>query len=279
MSSDPTPYVTDHLRTHDFDWYAALLFVPAAKRPALTALFAFLADIRRIRSLISDPMAGEIRLQWWRDALTGTAHGTVEANPVAAALLAAIHDHNLPTAPLLSAIDARSFDLYDDAMPTTGDFEGYAGEVMSGPLALAASVLTGESPARFADRAGHGGVAMTVSHALQTLPQWVARGQCYLPSEMMSQHGLARGDLRSGKASPALKQTLRAFATYGLEHWDKAEKAEATNPLANGVWLPLSLARHTLKAADRWANDPFARPLTAPRWRRLYRLWRASKAT
>jgi phytoene synthase len=142
-------FATDHLRSHDFDWYAALQFAPADKRARLLALFAYLAEIARVRSLVSDPMPGEIRLQWWRDALSGTAHGAVEANPLAAALLGAIETHKIPRAPLLAVLDARTFDLYDDAMPTTTDFEGYAGEVWSGPMALSASLLSGQSAPPF----------------------------------------------------------------------------------------------------------------------------------
>ena len=53
-------------------------------------------EIARVREQISQPLAGEIRLQWWSDLLAGTAHGEVTANPVAAELLDAIERHALP---------------------------------------------------------------------------------------------------------------------------------------------------------------------------------------
>lgn len=223
-------------------------------------------------------MPGEIRLQWWRDTLSGTAHGSVEANPLAASLLQAIDTHSIPAAPLLAVLDARTFDLYDDAMPSTGDFEGYAGEVWSGPMALAASILSGQSPADFADMAGHGGVALAVARTLVDLPLWSGRGQGLLPTDLMQTHGLTREALKERKPTPELAATLRAFATYGLDHLDQARTAaHGANTAANPVWLPLALDRRTLEDADRWAASPFARPLITPKWRRLYRLWRASK--
>lgn len=82
MTTETIAYATDHLRTHDFEWYAALQFAPADKRPALVAVFAYLAEIARVRSLVSEPMPGEIRLQWWRDTLSGTAHGTIDRKSV-----------------------------------------------------------------------------------------------------------------------------------------------------------------------------------------------------
>lgn len=278
MSEDPTLFATDHLRTHDFDWYAALQFAPAEKRGACLAVFAYLAEVARIRGLVSDPMPGEIRLQWWRDTLSGTAHGAVDANPLAAALLAAIETHKLPTAPLLAVLDARIFDLYDDAMPSTADFEGYAGEALSGPMSLAASVLSGDSPARFADVAGHGGVALMVARVLEEFPLWTGRGQCLLPADMMAEHDLKRETLAERKASTGLTACLRAFAAYGGEHLETAKAAHYdTAPAAKPIWLPLALAERTFQQTDSWAKDPFGKPLTAPRWRRLFRLWRASK--
>ena len=69
-------------------------------------------------------MLGEIRLQWWRDALQGEARGDVRANPVAAALDDAIVRFRLPRQALVDLIDARVFDLYDDPMPTLNDSRG-----------------------------------------------------------------------------------------------------------------------------------------------------------
>jgi phytoene synthase len=139
--------------------------------PALIALFAFpLRRVARVRSLVSEPMPGEIRLQWWRDTLSGTAHGAIEANPLGRGAVAVPSraTRSLPVAPLLAALDARTFDLYDDAMPIDRQTTKAMPErVWSGPMSLsAASVLSGNSPAHFADVAGHGGVALGVARTL-----------------------------------------------------------------------------------------------------------------
>ena len=278
MSDKLTTFTADHLRTHDFDWYAALQFAPVEHRPGLLALFAFLAEIARIRGLVSDPMPGEIRLQWWRDALAGVGHGTVTDNPLAAALFEAMERYRLPAEPLMALLDARTFDLYDDAMPDAVSFEGYAGEVWSGPMALAMTILTGETPARFADAAGHAGVALAATRALADLPVWAKRGQCYLPADTMRRHGLDRSALASAKPSPELRQALHDFAAFARRHLDRASEAARHVPAESlPILLPAALARRTLGRVDRWAADPFAQPLPLAKWRRLYVLWRASK--
>src|SRR6202035_614967 len=77
------------VRAADKDRFLAALFAPAEHRGALYALYAFNVEIVRVRESIHEPLAGEIRLQWGNDAIAGKAAGDVEANPVAAALLAA----------------------------------------------------------------------------------------------------------------------------------------------------------------------------------------------
>ena len=83
-------FCAELVRGHDFARYASTLFVDADQRRALLALYAFNVEIFRVRDQVSQPLPGEVRLQWWTDMLTGRAHGGVEGNPVAAELLAAI---------------------------------------------------------------------------------------------------------------------------------------------------------------------------------------------
>ncbi len=83
----------------DKDRYLATLFAPADKRSHLMALYAFSFEIARVREMVSDPLPGEVRLQWWRDLLDGRSHGDALANPVAAALTSTIRTFRLPTAP------------------------------------------------------------------------------------------------------------------------------------------------------------------------------------
>ncbi len=119
------------LRGTDRDRYLACLLSPPDKRGALAALYAFNAEIARIRDVVREPLPGEIRLQWWRDLLEGSARGDSTGNPVAAGLLEAIETYRLPRQTLVDMIEARIFDLYDDPLTDRNALEGYAGETAS----------------------------------------------------------------------------------------------------------------------------------------------------
>jgi phytoene synthase len=122
---DAAGFCAELVRSRDFARYAATLFVPAIPRRALLALYAFNAEISRVREQVSQPLPGEMRLQWWTDMLQGAGHGGIEGNPVAAELLLAIRDFRLPVEPLSRLIDEHQFDLYNDPMPSMAALEGY----------------------------------------------------------------------------------------------------------------------------------------------------------
>lgn len=117
------------LRDTDRDRYLACLLSPEPMRGALAALYAFNAEIARVRDLVREPLPGEIRLQWWRDLLEGQGQGDAGANPLAAALLDTVDRYRLPRTTLINMIDARIFDLYDDPITDRNAFEGYAGRL------------------------------------------------------------------------------------------------------------------------------------------------------
>jgi len=74
-------YCEDQVRASDKDRFLATLFAPADKRGPLFALYAFNLEIAGVRDRVREPMAGEIRLQWWRDVLTGERVSEAAANP------------------------------------------------------------------------------------------------------------------------------------------------------------------------------------------------------
>jgi phytoene synthase len=81
-SKDSAAFCADLVRTHDFARYASTLFLPQVQRRALLSVYAFNVEISRVREQVSQPLPGEMRLQWWTDMVEGAGHGGVEGNPV-----------------------------------------------------------------------------------------------------------------------------------------------------------------------------------------------------
>src|ERR687890_1354027 len=186
-------------READPDRYWASLFAPPDKRPHLYALYAFNFEIARVREAVREALVGEIRLQWWRDALQGEARGDVRSNPVAAALDDTIVQFRLPRQSLVDLIDARIFDLYEDPMPSLNDLEGYCGETSSSLTQLSGLIIAAGSNPGTADAAGHAGVAYAVTGLLRAFPIHARQGQIYVPIDLLGRHGVTREDVVSGR--------------------------------------------------------------------------------
>ena len=259
-------------RAHDRDRWLSALFAPERVRRRLHALTAFNYEVGRLREIVREPLAGELRLTWWREALTG---GDASGHPVAAALLDTIAEFNLPTALLENHIAARQFDLYDDPMPSSNDLEGYCGETASSLFQLAALILAGGRDVGAADASGHAGVAFAVTGLLRALPLTSARGQVYLPRDLLERHGAPPGDVSARRGGTGLAAALRELCAAARAHLTEAEARIARLPRDIApAYAPLAVAPGYLARLERAADAPFGAVVEVPQWRRQLALWR-----
>ncbi len=143
------PYSGAWLRAHDPDRFLLSLTAPPARRPALWTLYAFYGEIERTRAVVREPLAGLIRLQWWRDELEKMAAGAAcEPHPVLTPLDAAVNAFSLDRDMLLRMIEARCR-AFEDHDTVTQDPLAYLREAHAPLVRLAARIDgTPADPAR-----------------------------------------------------------------------------------------------------------------------------------
>jgi phytoene synthase len=272
---DAVAQCAEIVRREDRDRYLADLFAPAAPRSHLFALHAFNSEVARVPATVSQPMLGEIRLQWWHDALHGDAAGA----PVAAALQTAIAECRLPLRAFDNLLEARKFDLYDDPMPSLNDLEGYAGETSSALLQLAAIILAGGTDPGTSELSGHAGVAYAFAGILTALPEHTRRRKCYLPGDLVAAHGVSLDDIFAGRTTPPVRALLAELRAITRRHLDAArQRLAATDPKLLPAYLPLALVEPRLRLLERRGFDPLRMPAVMAPWRTHFILWRAARA-
>jgi 15-cis-phytoene synthase len=230
------------LRTHDRDRYLASLLAPDTARPQLQALYAFNAEIERIRDTVSEPQIGLIRQQWWRDTLDAAYRGEALDHPVAQALAKLVAMHKMPRKPLEALINVRAFDLYADQMPTLHDLEAYLGETDASLIQLSCLILDPVAAPQAAEAAGLIGVAHgAVRHLARPsrLPQLV-------PSD--HDHG--------------------SLLAHAETRWVEARRSTIPRSLWP-AFLPAAPTLGRIKALRKGKD--------APQWQRQWRMWRASR--
>jgi 15-cis-phytoene synthase len=274
--ADAFAYCENLVRAGDKDRWLASLFAPADRRAHLHALYAFNLEVARVRDLAREPMAGEIRLQWWREALAGTRPGEAAASPVAAALLETIARHGLARQTLLDLIEARAFDLYNDVMPTLEAFAGYGRRTASGLIALAARVLDPDRDV--AEAAGPAGIAYAATGLLRSFALHASRGQLYLPADVLERHGVLASDVFAGRATDALRAARAELVAFARAQFDDFAARRRTLPAAAvPAFLPVALVPAYLRRMEARDDDPFTTPVEVPQWRRQWILWRSSR--
>lgn len=271
--SEDAGYVASFLRDADRDRYFATLLLKEPERTAIQSLYAFSADVASIRDRAREPAAGEIRLQWWADALKGEGHGNVRQNPLAAALLEAIARYGLPSGPLLRLVAARRFDLYQDPMPDVASFEGYAGETVSVLYQLAAMVQNGGTEVETGDAAGHLGVAHALAGHLRAFGFNASQGRIFLPMNIFAANGVTDGEILAGQESEGLFAALGQISDLAAEHLGKAQQAIAALPKPlRPAFAPAALIAPELRRAARNRTPFAATPATAD-WRKILAMW------
>jgi phytoene synthase len=263
------------VREADRDRYLATLFAPAAQRDALFALYAFNVEIARVRELAREPLPGEIRLQWWREVLSGERAGEAAAHPVAAALRETLARYGFVATPLLELIDERIFDLYDEPMATVGDLELYGIRTQSPVFAMAARILKPGTmpPELFTLDAG---VAYTIAGILRSFGRHASRRQLYVPLEVLERHQVSREDIFAAQVSEQLLAALAEMRGLARRHLAAAQaKLKSAAPEILPAFLPIALVGPQLRPMERAGYQPFALDQISP-WRRQWLLWRAA---
>jgi NADH dehydrogenase [ubiquinone] 1 alpha subcomplex assembly factor 6 len=275
LSPAPTlSYCADLVRDQAPGRYLATLFAPAGIRPALFGLYAFDHEIAKVRQVVSEPMAGLIRFQWWRDALDGIAAGRpAPAHPVAQALQDAWQRLAAARPRLDAAIDARERELEQAAPETLAALEQHLAATSSGPVLTALELLgVRDQPAR--DAGVEVGLAIGLADLLREIDVDKARA-LFLPEDLLGRHDIAPAAVREAGSPDTFAPAIRDLADRARAHLRQARRMRRRVPSqALPALLPGVLVGHQLRSLRSLgaAARPHGRSGLAPLWLLGYRV-------
>ena len=258
-SRDDLSPVAALVRRHDRDRFQTALFAPDAARGALFALYAFNYEIARVRESVREPMLGQIRLQWWREAIDA-AYG--EARPrrheVVEPLTAAIRAHGLGREHFARLIDTRERDLVDAPPTTLAALEDYA-EGTSAPLIRLALEALGAATPQTRSAATEIGIAYALIGLVRAMPAHARTGRSMIPEEVAAEAALDPADDAALRATPALRRAVEIIARAASRRLAAARAMRRDLPKAAlPALLSARIAAHALKRLERAGFDPFA---------------------
>jgi 15-cis-phytoene synthase len=152
-----------------------------------------------------------------------------------------------------------------------------ASETLGAPSQVArddAAAMIGAAPLITA-AALPAGLAYAFTGLIRAFPLHAARGQVFLPSEILRRHGSSLEEALSGRATPALLASLAEWRRDARRHLEKAQAAVTHLPESlKPAFLPLALVKPHLDAKEKRECDPFHSSTELPQWRRQWALWR-----
>ena len=244
------------------DRYLAALLSAPGQQEALLALAAFSTELSRIPlRTVHEPAMGEIRLQWWRDALVFPPDLRI-GHPVADAVRKAVRSHELPSDLIEGMIDGRSLLLHDTA--------SFAGDVLSEVLwktegalfALGAHVVGLPASADVHASCVAAGQAYGLARLLLALPAMLATGHVPLAKVQLDAAGLTGEELLAGVADARIERLVGDCSAHVRRNLSDARAFSATLPRGTRVaFLPLALVEPYLRTLEG-AGAALLRPET-----------------
>ncbi len=207
-----------------------------------------------MREVVTQPLLGQIRLQWWRDALDEiTLQNTPRAHFVVTRLAEAMQRHPIDRRLLAAMIDAREAqDLAETPPATLGALELYAAATSGGLLQAQLHVLDAADTLPMT-AAHHLGIAWGLIGAIRAAPFHASTGRRYIPADL-----LAEGT-QLDFADAAVRDALRTMAIGAAKHLESARAMRRQLPRqALPVMILARPAARYLALLRRAEHDPRA---------------------
>ncbi len=250
-------YCLDSIHRNDRDRYLCAQFAPRDRIWALAALYAFNLEIALIAETVREPLLGQMRLQWWRDAIDGVfGEGPVPKHPVIGVLGRAVSEFGLSRRHFGAMLDGRAFDLEEEPPEDMDALAGYAEATCVSLNRLCGEVLgvSGDTALR------HAGMAWALTGLMRAVPFHARARRVYLPADLIDAQGLDLRDLFELRSTEALAKVVEGVARRALFHLEElhgAQIQDQARKAAAPVVLTAVLARKYLARLEKAGFDPF----------------------
>lgn len=206
-------------------FYYGSLFLPAEKRRASWALYAFcrtVDDIADEPEIFPEPLA---ELERWRSALVDTYAG-MPRGAVMTAWADMLKRFAVPIEPALDLLTGVEMDVQGRRYDTFDDLRLYCYRV-AGTVGLLMSPILGYDDPAALDAAVDLGIAMQLTNILRDIGEDLANGRIYLPTEDMAQFGYSEDELRAGVVNDVFVKLIERQMARAEEYYARGMRGVA----------------------------------------------------
>ncbi len=224
----PDQYCQQRAAGSGSSFYYSFVFLPAVRRRAITALYAFCREVDDVVDECTDASVARIKLAWWRSELAALFAGT-PSHPVSRALEPVIAAFDLPQSRFQQVIDGMEMDLVQQRYADFEELQRYCFHVAGVVGLMAAEIFGYRDPAtlRYAENLG---TAFQLTNIVRDVGEDARRGRIYLPRDEMDRFGVGEADILRLRETDAFRKLIE----FQCERADSFyERAFAALPAAD----------------------------------------------
>src|SRR5438874_10077948 len=200
------------------NFYYEFALLPAAKRDALCALYAFMRradDISDSDRTVQDKSEA---LKAWRAALERALRGQYEGSRILPAFHHTVEKYQIPAAYFHDLMAGAEMDLTVRLYPTFKLLKRYC-YCVAGTVGLCCVHVFGFQDSIALELAPKLGIAFQLTNILRDVREDFAMGRVYLPQEDLARFGCTETDIGADVASPAFVRLMTFEANRAWEFY------------------------------------------------------------
>jgi 15-cis-phytoene synthase len=190
----PDDYCQAKAAASGSSFYYSFLFLPPARRRAITALYAYCREVDDVVDETSDAGLAEAKLAWWRGEVTALYRGQ-PTHPVTRALAPFVGDtFGISEARLMSILDGMETDLRQSRYLDFPALQRYA-HLVAGVVGEISAAIFGYRDPRTVEYAAQLGLALQLVNVIRDVGDDARRGRIYLPIDEMQRFEIKAADI------------------------------------------------------------------------------------
>jgi phytoene synthase len=219
----PDEYCQQEAAASGSSFYYSFLFLPPARRRAITALYAFCREVDDVVDESSDAQLAATKLAWWRQEIAGLYAGNPR-HPVTRALAPHVKTFGLDENHLQEIISGMEMDLTQTRYLDWKGLERYCYHV-AGVVGLLAARIFGYTEPRTLEYAKSLGIAFQLTNIIRDVGEDVRKNRIYLPMEDLQKFGVPAADILGMRQTDAFRTLMQFQAERARSHYAEAFRA------------------------------------------------------
>ena len=274
----PDQYCESKAAQSGSSFYYSFRLLPAERRRAITALYAFCREVDDVVDEVNDPAVARAKLAWWR-AEVGAVYGGTPQHPVAQALVPVVRAFRLAREHFDAVIDGMAMDLAQQRYADFADLERYCHRV-AGVVGLMSAEIFGYEEASTAGFARDLGIAFQLTNIVRDVGEDARRGRLYLPQEDLARFGVSASAVLRAREEPGFRE-LMAFEVERARAWYDRAMGQLAPRDRKAQRASLAMAAIYRALLDEIARDGYRvldRRIALTPLRKLWIAWRTARA-